>query len=752
MSRQALSTRILLILALVFFVVSLLNAFIAIKIILPTAKVALGYVLACFKHGPTLEINESFSLFDGDNFTLYVNYTNPDNRTIEFYDNTSIFDINTFTGLINFSANASNTGNYSVKIILAELNGFCGNTVLTRVSSFVITGNSSLLIWDYIDPRGGNHLIHVDQTMWFFANYSNSIGAPINGSSVYCNISFYRNVTYSTPVNMYYNSTTSLYYYNTSFAANGNYSYHVDCHGMSKFFLDRNATDDFVIANNPPVLVRNLPNETWNMNTILISIRLDDYFIDPDGDKLTYTATMVPNIQIIIDNITSRITYRPDANWYGNRSVIFRATDPYGLYAESNIVFLEVVYVQPPAPPNIPTPSATGGGGGGGGGAMPCEEVWDCSPWGPCLPNGIRTRKCADLALCDTDLLKPNESEICGYWPTCSDNILNDNETGVDCGGPCPPCPNCSDNIQNQNEEGIDCGGPCPVKCPTCEDGFQNGGETSIDCGGPCKPCTSCYDGIKNQGEEDIDCGGPCKPCAKVLMPAKGRSVLFYISAFLATLLILIAVIFLAVYIAERLKKPVPKAPKPELTIEELLEQTLKRLQILRRRLATEDALVIRDSLLDIMHSFILRYAKFETEIAFEELPEKTATLKEIFTPKLMQLLLILAKKYSEIGYKGDVAKEELNALISDSINFVSLCAKYSAELKTKEALELFQTQLPVLESMLKLNNMRVSRQIYTRLAKVYVNLPQKQKLAYHKRLSEAHDNLLEVIKSYKKK
>ncbi|MDA7502199.1 M43 family zinc metalloprotease [Chitinophagales bacterium] len=78
-----------------------------------------------------------------------------------------------------------------------------------------------------------------------------------------------------------------------------------------------------------------------------------------------------------------------------------------------------------------------------------------------------------------------------GPTPTCSDNIQNQGEEGVDCGGPCEACvpdPTCSDNIQNQGEEGVDCGGPC-IACPTCTDNIQNQGEEGVDCGGPCSPC-----------------------------------------------------------------------------------------------------------------------------------------------------------------------------------------------------------------------------------------------------------------------
>ncbi len=52
--------------------------------------------------------------------------------------------------------------------------------------------------------------------------------------------------------------------------------------------------------------------------------------------------------------------------------------------------------------------------------------------------------------------------------PTCNDGIQNGNETGVDCGGPCPACttePTCNDGIQNGDETGIDCGGSCTNNC-----------------------------------------------------------------------------------------------------------------------------------------------------------------------------------------------------------------------------------------------------------------------------------------------
>ena len=53
----------------------------------------------------------------------------------------------------------------------------------------------------------------------------------------------------------------------------------------------------------------------------------------------------------------------------------------------------------------------------------------------------------------------------------------------------------------------------------SCNDGQQNQDETGIDCGGPCDACSTCHDGIQNQNETGIDCGGPCSACRKLARP-----------------------------------------------------------------------------------------------------------------------------------------------------------------------------------------------------------------------------------------
>src|SRR3989344_1826920 len=98
-------------------------------------------------------------------------------------------------------------------------------------------------------------------------------------------------------------------------------------------------------------------------------------------------------------------------------------------------------------------------------GTQTCEN----NKWGTCKGN-----------------LEPVVSDYCG------DNLDNDCDGVID--NNCVKA-SCFDNIQNQNETGVDCGGPCPA-CKT---------ETKI--------LETCFDGIQNQDEEDIDCGGKCPSC-----------------------------------------------------------------------------------------------------------------------------------------------------------------------------------------------------------------------------------------------
>ncbi len=89
------------------------------------------------------------------------------------------------------------------------------------------------------------------------------------------------------------------------------------------------------------------------------------------------------------------------------------------------------------------------------GGYSGTEGAWGCYPF---FPSGNVLISDITFGL--------HVFQVTGV-ETCADGILNQDETGVDCGGKyCLPCDTCFDGIQNQDETGIDCGGS--ICCATC--------------------------------------------------------------------------------------------------------------------------------------------------------------------------------------------------------------------------------------------------------------------------------------------
>lgn len=94
-----------------------------------------------------------------------------------------------------------------------------------------------------------------------------------------------------------------------------------------------------------------------------------------------------------------------------------------------------------------------------------------------------------------------NESDNVGSTDLCANNKTDNNETDEDCGGPnCDPCPenkSCeldSDCLSNNCADGV-------CEKGTCSDDIQNQDETDVDCGGSCEPCK-----IEKKCTTDKDC------------------------------------------------------------------------------------------------------------------------------------------------------------------------------------------------------------------------------------------------------
>jgi hypothetical protein len=100
-------------------------------------------------------------------------------------------------------------------------------------------------------------------------------------------------------------------------------------------------------STNSPYYVNHAPNTStiplliWKTN-INYTLNLTEYFTDPEGHDLNFTATEPQNVTVMINNETNIATLVPDTDFAGNTNVTFTAHDPFGLQNSSNLVLLNV--------------------------------------------------------------------------------------------------------------------------------------------------------------------------------------------------------------------------------------------------------------------------------------------------------------------------------------------------------------------------------------------------------------------------
>jgi PGF-pre-PGF domain-containing protein len=100
-----------------------------------------------------------------------------------------------------------------------------------------------------------------------------------------------------------------------------------------------------IIPDEPSIIISStdgIPNQEWNEGTNL-TIKIDKYFKDPDGDELYYTNTELKNIKVYY--IDGEAFLIPNKNWHGTEFVIFTAKDMKGGEVNSNLVKLTVLEV-----------------------------------------------------------------------------------------------------------------------------------------------------------------------------------------------------------------------------------------------------------------------------------------------------------------------------------------------------------------------------------------------------------------------
>ncbi|MFH1063455.1 MAG: hypothetical protein V1729_00075 [Candidatus Woesearchaeota archaeon] len=154
-------------------------------------------------------------------------------------------------------------------------------------------------------------------------------------------------------------------------------------------------------VNKPPVL---------NLGCSATAYADTGYFCDVDGTDLDNdTLYFYDNSTLFdIDQITGEIIFTPNTSDIGEYNITITASDGK-VCANSNVTALFTLTI---AEPYVP-PGQPGGGGGGGEPAKECTPQWECTPWGFCRTDEVRTRTCYPLNNCFRE--KPAEEQDCIY-------------------------------------------------------------------------------------------------------------------------------------------------------------------------------------------------------------------------------------------------------------------------------------------------------------------------------------------------
>ncbi len=158
-------------------------------------------------------------------------------------------------------------------ISAAVVAGILLQPAFTGFFAFTVGSSSRLEVWDSAEPQGGAQGAFINEPVTFFANFTNvTSSGPVNGSGVFCEITFNVSGYWSGPVNMTYDEPSALYRYNRTFGLPGNYSWNVSCDGSALGHDALNVTDGDGIK------VRRYEwwNNTWNYR-IKIAVDNGDY-------------------------------------------------------------------------------------------------------------------------------------------------------------------------------------------------------------------------------------------------------------------------------------------------------------------------------------------------------------------------------------------------------------------------------------------------------------------------------------------
>jgi hypothetical protein len=114
------------------------------------------------------------------------------------------------------------------------------------------------------------------------------------------------------------------------------------------------ATFTITAVNDAPV-VGDIPDQTIAEGSTFTMINLDDFVSDVDNSVAEMLWMYSGNVQLLVSIVNRVVTITiPNPNWYGSETVLFRATDPGGLWDDDVATFTVTSVNSPPVVGDIP--------------------------------------------------------------------------------------------------------------------------------------------------------------------------------------------------------------------------------------------------------------------------------------------------------------------------------------------------------------------------------------------------------------
>ncbi|MFC1801662.1 Ig-like domain-containing protein, partial [Nanoarchaeota archaeon] len=321
------------------------------------------------ENGTGLQIINNFSLAKGDTTPPNITLISPANDTTQTFHSTIFqYNVSDNRGVLNCSL--------YVNDVLDQTDSNITNNTQNNFTKFLVNGdyNWSVLCYDTSENNASatwsltvavNNLppqfvnatddhstvsnpTNIGTNVWFSVNATdpnwdnyklvicNSSSISQNGTcsdTLVCQSSF---VATDTVASCYHDTTgeTQTNYNWFSFVCDS-----LNCSGY-------NNTNSPYYLNYYPYY-STIPDQTWSEDS-QHTLNLSNYFTDPESFEINYTASAVQNITVNINNSNKVITFIPDSDWYGTRTISFTGTDPYGLSNTSNSLILNITNINDP--------------------------------------------------------------------------------------------------------------------------------------------------------------------------------------------------------------------------------------------------------------------------------------------------------------------------------------------------------------------------------------------------------------------